>query len=539
MPTGFSWSELGVDAARLLGCNAVDLPAKKREFVLYWCMTSHRAEQNHGLDAAVALGNRLNLPVVCYQALRPDYPYASDRIHAFVIQGLSELSRALKQRRIAHWVELPRNPKEHVKRIAQLGRRAAAVLSDHMPTFVVPHHLHGAARALKIPLWAVDSACVVPMQRIPERQVGAYALRPKLRKLWPEYLHRRFPDRAPRHSSLQLEPGFEVERNPSALATRLDEFEIDHSVQPVALRLGGRSAALAALKAFVKSGLEHYEESRNDPSVGTQSWLSPYLHFGAIFAGEAADHAVEALGEKHPGAQGFLEELLVRRELGFNYCLYTAPERQLSFASLPRWAQDTLNAHRHDARTPEYQLAQLEEAQTDDELWNAAQRQLRSEGRIHGYLRMLWGKRILTWSKTPEQALATVAELNDRYALDGRDPASVSNFMWLLGLHDRPFQERPIYGKVRPMSSQRTAEKFDVSGYLARYKAAHGHAKAVSTSHAEPGRSPYPDGKASRALGEEIRREAELGGRRRVGGRQGDGRQSPGHARRGGPQRQR
>jgi deoxyribodipyrimidine photo-lyase len=165
----------------------------------------------------------------------------------------------------------------------------------------------------------------------------------------------------------------------------------------------------------------------------------------------------------------FLEELLVRRELGFNYCLHTEVKAQLRVGSLPRWAQQTLRAHGKDRREHLYDLDALDRAETSDPLWNAAQRELRQDGRIHGYLRMLWGKKILEWSRSPQEALDHMAHLNDRYALDGRDPVSVANFMWVLGLHDRPFQERPVLGKVRPMSSLRTAEKVDLGPYLARY----------------------------------------------------------------------
>ena len=178
---------------------------------------------------------------------------------------------------------------------------------------------------------------------------------------------------------------------------------------------------------------------------------------------------IEAHGEDQPGVASFLEELLVRRELGFNYCLHTPVDAQLRFTSLPRWAEQTLTRHTTDRREHLYTLEQLDRGETADPLWNAVQRELRDDGRIHGYLRMLWGKKILEWSPSPEAALQRMAHLNDRYALDGRDAVSVANFMWVLGLHDRPFQERPVLGKVRPMSSLRTAEKVDLRPHLARY----------------------------------------------------------------------
>ncbi|WXH33948.1 hypothetical protein WA016_07958 [Myxococcus stipitatus] len=467
MPNGFSWSELAVDSARVVVVKDVPLPSPGRDFVLYWCMVNHRAEENHALDTAMALGNHLGLPVVVYHALRPDYPYASDRLHAWALEGMADLTQALASRGIAYWLELPRHPREHVPRIAELGRRAAAVVSDFFPTYIIPGHLRGAARTLEVPLFAVDASCVVPMQRIATLQAGAYTLRPKLQKLWPEYLGRML---RPRHLKVRahtLSPGFDLADAREARRT-LASFHIDHSVPPLDER-GGRKAGIKALDAFLHEKLEGYDTERNDPGRSHQSGLSPYLHWGNLFAGEAARAALRARGTDDPAVRSFLEELLVRRELGFNFCFHTPEARQLSTESLPGWARETLRTHQKDAREHLYSLEQLEHAHTADGLWNAAQRELRERGRIHNYLRMLWGKKVLEWSPTPEEGLRRIAHLNDKYAVDGRDPASVANFMWVLGLHDRPFQERKVLGKVRPMSSPRTAEKYDLAPYMARW----------------------------------------------------------------------
>ncbi|MDY7228050.1 deoxyribodipyrimidine photo-lyase [Hyalangium rubrum] len=469
MPTGFSWSELDIDSARVQVVRDAPLPSG-RDFVLYWCMVHHRVEENPALDTAIAIGNHLGLPVVVYQALRPDYPHASDRLHAFALEGMAELPKACAARGLPYWLELPRNPREHRPRIAELGLRAAAVVSDLYPSFIIPGHLRGAAKALGVPLFAVDASCVVPMQRIAEPQVGAYALRPKLRKLWPEYLGRVLPPRPVKaaRAAKKLSPDFDLS-DARALRKALGTFEIDHTVPPVQGVHGGRAAALKTLEAFIETRLKGYDTERNDPGKDQQSGLSPYFHWGHLFPGEAARRVREAGGEKNPAVQSFLEELLVRRELAFNYCFHTPVPRQLSVDSLPRWARETLETHRKDKREHLYSLEDLEAARTGDGLWNASQRELLERGRIHNYLRMLWGKKILEWSPTPQEALRRMAHLNDRYALDGRDPASVANFMWVLGLHDRPFQERKVLGKVRPMSSPRTAEKFDLGPYLERW----------------------------------------------------------------------
>lgn len=466
MPPGFSWSELGVDSARVLVVNDVPLPSG-RDFVVYWCMVNHRVDENPALDVAIALGNHLKLPVAVYQALRPDYPHASDRLHAFALEGMAELPAAYARHGLPYWIELPRTPREHRPRLAELGKRAAAIVSDLFPAFIIPGHLRGAAKAVDVPVFAVDASCVVPMQRITEPQLGAYTLRPKLRKLWPEYLGRALPVRPLKATAAarKLSPDFALS-DAKALRQALDTFEIDHSVPPVAHVRGGRKAAMKTLRTFIETRLEGYETERNDPGKDQQSGLSPYFHWGHLFPGEAARLVLEAGGEKHPSVQSFLEELLVRRELAFNYCLHTPVPRQLSVESLPRWARESLETHRKDKREHLYSLEELDAARTGDGLWNASQRELRERGRIHNYLRMLWGKKILEWSPTPAEALRRMAHLNDRYALDGRDPASVANFMWVLGLHDRPFQERKVLGKVRPMSSLRTAAKFDLGPYL-------------------------------------------------------------------------
>jgi deoxyribodipyrimidine photo-lyase len=467
MPTGFSWAELGIDAARVFVAREGE-PAAGRDFVLYWCTLQHRAARNHALHAAVALGDHLGLPVVCFQALRPNYPHASDRIHAAILDGLPGVGAELEALGIPHWLELPRNRAAHRPRIAELGARAAAVVTDWFPTFIVPAQLAAAARGLDVPLFAVDASCVVPAQRIPGAQVAAYALRAKLRRLWPDHLERPLRLRPPRHARALRAP-FPLS-DPRAARASLASFDIDHTIPPVSAYPGGRPAALERLRAFVRHRLPRYAEERNDPSADATGWFSPALHFGWLFAGEIAQAARTALGPDHPSVQSLLEELLVRRELAFNFCLHTPPRRQLTLTVLPQWARATLEAHQGDPRQG-YPLKTLERGRTDDPLWNAAQQQLLSEGRIHGYLRMLWGKKLLEWSPTPSAALRRIALLNDRYALDGRDPVSVANFLWIFGLHDRPFPERPVYGKVRSMSSARTARKVDLAPYLTRYTA--------------------------------------------------------------------
>ncbi|MGQ0506880.1 MAG: deoxyribodipyrimidine photo-lyase [Myxococcaceae bacterium] len=459
MPTGFSWTELQVDPARVHVIKEASL-SEKGEFVLYWCQINHRAEHNAALDAAIALGNHLGLPVVCYQALRPDYPYASDRIHQFILQGHDDVAAGMDARGVTYWRELL-TKKSH--RLRELGKRAAAIVSDFFPTYIVPGHLRGAARQIDVPLFAMDASCVIPMKRIPDAQIGARTLRPKVHKLWPEY----------RGLSKALKPKHtrapKADFDTDTKTPPLKSLPIDHLVAPIEDRPGGRAAGLKRLQQFIQKDLERYGEGRDDPGDDHSSGLSPYFHFGQVSSLEAVHAAIDALGEKHPSVASFFEQVVVRRELGFNYCFHTSLPEQLSFSSLPNWAQKTLNEHRKDKREI-YTDEILETGETADEVWNAAQHELLERGTIHNYLRMLWGKKILEWSRTPEDGLRRIAWLNDKYALDGRDPVSVGNFMWILGLHDRPFQERSVIGKTRPMSSARTVEKLDLKPYLVRYE---------------------------------------------------------------------
>jgi deoxyribodipyrimidine photo-lyase len=268
--------------------------------------------------------------------------------------------------------------------------------------------------------------------------------------------------------------------------TQLEQFPIDHAVPPVAGIAGGAVSATAQLNAFLRSGLNGYAENRNDVVAGHASGLSPYLHFGHLSAHEIFNTLTrkerwrsDSLGTDKrgsrtgwwgmsPDAEAFLDQLVTWRELGFNRCA-TDPDYH-KYDSLPEWARRTLASHARDRRTHIYSLEEFESAATHDGLWNAAQRELVREGRIQNYLRMLWGKKILEWSAAPEDALGAMIHLNNKYALDGRDPNSYSGIFWILGRYDRAWgPERPIFGTVRYMSSENTARKLDVDTYLRRY----------------------------------------------------------------------
>jgi deoxyribodipyrimidine photo-lyase len=277
----------------------------------------------------------------------------------------------------------------------------------------------------------------------------------------------------------------------AAESEALAKLPIDHTVRPVATR-GGHRAAEQRLRQFMKTGLASYDEDRRHPDRDGGSGLSPYLHFGHLSAHQVYEAVARARGPRtSAGAEAFLDELITWRELGFNFA---ANRRDLeAYESLPAWARATLEAHAADPRPHLYSLKQLARSETDDRLWNAAQRQLVREGRMHGYLRMLWGKRVLEWSASPREALTRLIELNNRYALDGRDPNSYSGILWCFGRYDRPWgPERPIFGKVRYMSSANTARKLHVRKYLARYDHEALHSRFESGNHRKPGSTRHP-----------------------------------------------
>jgi deoxyribodipyrimidine photo-lyase len=223
---------------------------------------------------------------------------------------------------------------------------------------------------------------------------------------------------------------------------------------------GGTSEALGYLESFIDNRLSFYDEKRNDPSLDFTSHLSPYLHFGQISPVYAA---LKVLETKSDGADAFLEEMIVRRELSFNFVSYN-PFYD-SFDSLPEWAKTTLLEHEKDRRDYIYSTEEFEGSLTHDRYWNAAQLELVLTGKMQGYMRMYWGKKIIEWTETPRKAFDTALYLNNKYALDGRDPNSFTGVAWCFGKHDRPWKERPVFGKIRYMNSNGLKRKFNPDLY--------------------------------------------------------------------------
>jgi len=392
----------------------------------------------------VELANRAGLPVLFYEGLTFDYPYASERFDQFVLEGVCDTQRELARLGIGYIFYHRQKRSDPNDVVYRLAKDAAAVVTDHYPLWPARVFNPKVASKLDIPYYAVDSSCIVPMSCFDKREYAAYTIRPKIRKLLPQYLR-------PIHA-LRVRHKFPGERREYAVSKPSGPFP------------GGSSAARKRLRQFLKQSLHRYANSSNQPSENATSGLSPYLHFGHISSLEVA-LAVQGYAHEHKLLPDeFLEELIVRRELAFNFARFT--ENHESLDVLPDWARKTLEKHSRDKRDPVYSRGQFERAETHDPLWNAAQKELLLTGKIHGYYRMYWGKKIIEWSPSPEEALATAIDLNDRYALDGRDPNSITNILWCFGLHDRPWVERPIFGQVRYMSYHGMRRKTDVDSYV-------------------------------------------------------------------------
>jgi deoxyribodipyrimidine photo-lyase len=430
-------------------------PAAGGRYVLYWMQQSQRAAGNTALEHAIAEANRLRLPVVVGFGLSADYPEANRRHYAFMLQGLSEVEQTLTARGIAFVVRRGR-PDEVA---LGLAGDAALVVCDRGYLRHQKRWRTAVAEGAACCVVQVEGDVVVPVELASDHQESAArTLRPKLRRIWDDWL-------TPL-DELPVEHGraeFRSELDLSDPDRILDQLGLDHAVPPVRRFKGGTSHARERLAAFLEDGLDGYAVRRSEPGTMHCSLLSPYLHFGQISPVEIALRVRGASADAHDRA-AYLEELIVRRELAINFVHFN--ERYDRYDSLPGWARASLAAHAGDGRKHSYGARELERAQTHDRYWNAAMREMMHTGYMHNYMRMYWAKKILEWSKAPEQAYAIALRLNNRDFLDGRDANSYANIAWTFGLHDRPWPERPVFGKVRSMTAGGLERKFDMAGYL-------------------------------------------------------------------------
>ena len=424
------------------------------DYVLYWMQSSVRAEFNHALEYAVGYANRLGRPLIAFFGLTDAYPEANMRHYNFLIEGLRDVRSSLEDRGIELMVRLA-SPESGV---IDYGKRASLVIVDGGYTKIQKSWRRYAAGRLKCPLIQLESDLIVPVETAsPKEEYSAATFRPKIRRNLDRFMTP-LGESELAHPSLGMVVDSEDLRYIDRVLSRLD---IDREVGKVDSFRGGAVEAHRLLGDFIERKLGDYTELRNDPTEDVQSGLSPYLHFGHI---SPLGIALEIREADSHGSEAFLEELIVRRELSFNFVHYNY--NYDSFECLPDWCKETLKKHAPDRREHLYSLRELEESETHDPYWNAAQSEMVKRGKMHRYMRMYWGKKILEWGASPEEAFKTALYLNNKYELDGRDPNSYAGVAWCFGKHDRPWKERPIFGKVRYMNDRRLRRKFDADGYV-------------------------------------------------------------------------
>jgi deoxyribodipyrimidine photo-lyase len=463
-------------------------------YVVYWMVAQRRPRANFALQRAVECANALGVPLVVFEPLRVGYRWASDRHHQFVIDGMRDHVHAFGVPGCRYVPYVERHADEGRGLLEVLAADASCVVTDWFPAFFLPRMVRSAAARLPVRVEAVDSNGVVPLAATPKAFTRAHDFRRFLHKQLRPHLAA-FPERAPLEALVARTsptlPSVVEARWGRLDAAALDTVDlrtlpIDHQVGATATR-GGSAAGRALAERFVRQRLASYPEERNHPDAGGGSGLSPYLHFGHVGVHEVLELAFEQAawtpeqlatttqGQREgwwnagEALEAFLDELITWRELGYGFCHHRQEDYD-AYESLPTWALQTLSEHASDPRPVVYTLSELANAETHDALWNAAQRELVQTGRMHNYLRMLWGKKVLEWSPTAEVALAHLVELNNRYALDGRDPNSYSGIFWTFGRFDRAWgPERPIYGKVRYMTSDSTRRKLKLTRYLTEF----------------------------------------------------------------------
>ena len=441
-------------------------PKPDGKCVVYWMQRAQRGIDNHAVNIAVEVANTLDLPLVVYFAGISNFPSANLRHYVFLQQGLPNIEEDLAKRNITFLMR--RAPHEsHEKLLADVD--AAFLIGDENPMREPEKWRKHLASKISIPFWTIDTDVVVPSKLIEKAQYGAYTIRPRLYKLLPDYL---VPYENPHAKHAWKRPKEFHSDSLTEDMTRGWEH-LDRSVKPVEAWHGGTHAALKRLKFFTSKMLANYDETRNHPEMDGTSALSPYLHYGHI-GPQTIALAVEAAAKGNPSLtkarDSFLNELIAWRELSVNFVIYC--DKYDTAECAEDWAKKSIAEHRRDEREQLYTLKQLENAETYDELWNAAQIQMTRHGWMHNYLRMYWGKKILEWTPDAATAVKYCVYLNDKYELDGRDPGGYAGIAWaILGKFDRPWFDRPVFGKIRYMSGASTGKKFDSKKYIRQMNA--------------------------------------------------------------------
>ena len=496
-------SSISSERIRYLNENKVNPNGK---FVLYCMISARRVKWNFGLKYAVEMARKLEKPLLVVESLNIDHKWSSDRIHNFVINGMLNNRSDFEDTSVTYvpFVETKRNQGKGI--LKKLSALSSMVVIDDFPTYFPRIVANNVAAKLPILSVAIDSNGILPMNLAGKECLTAHSFRRFMHKNVLNFIESEiYGEKLPIMTDLKklsqkelkvIADEVEWEFTPLEWLWRaaqiddigisaLSSIDINHSVFPVTSAIGGSSNAFIRMSEFVDEKLSKYSENRNKPSEKATSGLSPWLHFGHISSHEIVFQILSKekwdpslIDESRIGSragwwglsessEGFLDQLITWRELGFNFANFRSDHTD--WTSIPKWAQDSLIKHSLDFKEETYSFEELENSKTSDPIWNAAQRQLVSEGIIQNYLRMLWGKKILQWAPDAKTAMEWMIKLNDKWALDGRDPNSYTGIFWVLGRHDRAWFERPIFGKVRYMTSNSTKKKYNLDKYLEIY----------------------------------------------------------------------
>jgi deoxyribodipyrimidine photo-lyase len=469
-------------------------PNSDGEYVLYWMQINRRFHYNFALEYAVGWANKLDKPLLILEAFSCDYPWATDRSHTFMMQGMKEHLDYAEDQSLNYVSFVEQEPGQYENLLKKLASNATVLVTDEYPVFIMRERNEQYPKQMDLPYITVDSNGLIPLGLTDKDPYSAYFFRKIMQKNFIEA----YTNPPQQHPMDNLENTMAVEIDDSVfhglpkakdalnnISGFISGLDINHDVPPVDLH-GGRSAATGMLGQFIKNALLEYDDKRNDPDEKKTSQLSPWLHFGKISEYEIVRAVLEhqpkgwdldkitfnkgstgGFFNGDPNVDGFLDEVITWREVGYHFAHHRPDYDQID--SLPDWVQKTMDEHRDDPREWIYSYDELKNSQTHDDIWNAAQTQLREEGIIHNYLRMLWGKKVIEWTPDYKTALKYLIDLNNTYAIDGRDPNSYSGIFWCFGRFDRAWQERPIFGKLRYMTSNSTRKKVKLKQYLDKY----------------------------------------------------------------------
>jgi deoxyribodipyrimidine photo-lyase len=434
--------------------NLNDKPVKSGNYVLYWMQASQRVVFNPALEYAIEQANKRSKPILVFFGITDNYPDANLRHYYFMLQGLIDVFKRLEKRGIAFVLRIVSPEMGAV----ELSKDASMIIVDRGYVKIQRKWRDVLAKKAKCKVIQVEGDVVVPIEVVSDKEeFSARTIRSKIKSKLETYL-KGIESINPKVHRLNMK----IESiDPGDVKGILSQLKIDVSVDKVDGFTGGYSEAKKCLDLFIGKNIHNFAEYRNHPGLKVSSNLSPFLHFGHI---SPVDIALNVLKKEGPGVEAFLEELIVRRELSMNFVCYN--QNYDNYNGLNDWAKNTLLKHATDKRDYVYTLEELENAETHDPYWNAAQMEMVKKGKMQGYMRMYWGKKIIEWTKDPKKAYEMALYLNNKYELDGRDPNSFTGVAWCFGKHDRPWKERPVFGKVRYMNDKGLERKFDMKLYL-------------------------------------------------------------------------